>query len=106
MKNNELLNNCIYSYSKSPNHKIIWRKNDKINTCDLNANCTKLEFSISKNKLVNSSNNHAIVSKINDNFEPFNVIELNKITYNYDTIIFFLILILIVILTLKFNDKK
>lgn len=108
MKNNELLNNCVHSYSKSPNHKIIWRKNDKINTCDLNAKCSKLEFSISKNKFVNYTNyaNNIIDISATDNFEPSNIVVKQEIICNYDGIIFFLTIILIVILVLKFNGKK
>jgi hypothetical protein len=110
MEKNNLLNNSFYLYPKSSNHKIMWKKNDNIKTCDLNSNCTELEFNIRQNKIVKHktfTNSNKIDNKI-DNKENFICISCfgvntNKIrnTINYDIIVFFLLLILIIILSLK-----
>lgn len=115
MENNDLLKKSFYSYPKSLNHKVLWRKNDNIKTCDLNTNCSELEFSIRQNKLVKHKtfNNIDYIDKlyysdiINDkeNFTCISCMNINSkmITnlINYDIIVFFLLSILFIILNLK-----
>jgi hypothetical protein len=48
MHNSNLISNT--TYPKSNNHKITWKKNDNIKTCDLNQNCMEIIFDIKKNK--------------------------------------------------------
>lgn len=106
MDNNDLLKKSFYLYPKSLNHKVLWKKNDKIKTCDLGSNCSEFVFSIRQNKLVK----HEIFNntdKINDeeNFTCISYMGINSkiITnlINYDIIVFFLLSILFVILNLK-----
>ena len=115
MENNDLLKKSFYSYPKSLNHKVLWKKNDKIKTCDLGSNCSEFEFSIRQNKLVKHKifNNNVDVNKlyysdeINDreNFTCISCMGINSkiITnlINYNTIVFFLLSILIIVLNLK-----
>lgn len=68
-----LFDNSFYSYPKTENHSIMWLKNDKINTCDLDSNCTQVKFNIKKNKN----------SKIfNQNYKNDNI-EYNNIKENF-----------------------
>lgn len=115
MENNNLLNKSFHSYPKSLNHKVIWKKNDNIKTCDLGSNCTELEFSIKQNKVVkhnilnNTTNiNEFYYSNKTDDIENFDCISYisknSKIItnwINYDIIVFLLLLILFVILNLR-----
>ena len=104
MENNNLLKNSFYSYPKSLNHKIVWKKNDNIKTCDLGSNCTELEFSITQNKLVK----HKTFNNNLDNIENFTCISCMSMNskiitnlINYDIVLFFLILVLIFVLVIN-----
>lgn len=115
MENNNSLNKSFHSYPKSLNHKVMWKKNDKIKTCDLGSNCSELEFSIKQNKLIkhkifNNTHNineleHSNIVNNNENFACISCINVNSkiITnfINYDIVIFFLLLILFIVLNLK-----
>lgn len=127
MENNNLLKNSFYSYPKSLNHKIVWKKNDNIKTCDLGSNCTELEFNITQNKLVkhktfnnnlDNMNNMENINNINnidnidniENFTSINCMSMNSkiITnlINYDIVLFFLILVLIFVLVINSKSRK
>lgn len=118
MENNNSLNKSFYSYPKSLNHKVMWKKNDKIKTCDLDSNCSELEFSIKQNKLIkhkifNNTHNideleHSNNVNANENFSCIRRISVNSkiITNftNYDIVIFFLLLTLFI--ALNFKSRK
>lgn len=121
MENNNLLKNSFYLYPKSLNHKIVWKKNDNIKTCDLGSNCTELEFNITQNKLVkhktfnNNLDNMNNIENINnvDNIENFTCISCMSMNskiitnlINYDIILFFLILVLIFVLLINLKSRK
>lgn len=105
MEKNDLINNSVYSYPKSSNHKIIWRKNDNIKTCHLGSNCSELEFNITLNKFTK----HKIFNNSNDkeNFSCITcmggIINTQIITniINYDIVVFFLLFVLFIILNFK-----
>lgn len=63
MQNNNILNNQFISYPKSKNHIISWTKKDKIKTCDVNSNCSEIEFNITLNKF----NNNKLFNNIKNN---------------------------------------
>lgn len=77
-------------YPKSNNHKITWLKNNFVNTCDLDTNCTKLTIDITKNKKIFDP----VKNKSNCNIK-FNI--------NYNTILLFSIIILFIIIYSKNN---
>ena len=97
MEKNDDIKNSFYSYPKSLNHKVVWKKNDNIRTCDLNSDCSELEFNITLNKFTKQKmfNNNLIYDNNNANEET------TKNMTNYDTIMFILIFILLVALNLK-----
>jgi len=105
-KNNS--ENIFYSYPKSNNHKILFKKGDNISVCDLEQNCSKLNFSISKNK----SSNIKIFNDIKSDTEKFTCINcvynnLNLLDiqpYYYDIVLFSLIILLFIVL--KFIGKN
>jgi len=112
MEKNDLINNSVYLYPKSLNHKVIWKKNDNIKTCHLGSNCTELEFNITLNKFTK----HQIFNNSNDtnnnncdylNKENFSCTDNNINTkiitniMNYDIIVFFLLVIIFIILNFK-----
>ena len=66
---------------KSINHKIIWNKNDNINTCDLNLNCTKIEFNI-KDKNNNIFNNNKYNINQEYNIDTNNSLQVNELQVN------------------------
>ena len=96
MENNNILNDVFYLYPKSTNHSIVITKKDKIGICDLKLNCTKLNFSINKNKenIFNDSNNK---------IDNFICVGQNNLQ-NYDIIILFLVITLFIVL--RFHLKK
>ncbi len=105
-KNN--FENIFYLYPKSNNHKIFLTKKDNIGVCDLNTDCTKANFSISKNKFNKIFNNEISNNKKSnvENFSCINCINDNLNTYlsNYDIILFFLIIVFFIVL--KYIHKK
>jgi len=109
-KNNTLINNNVfYFYPKSTNHSIFISKKDKVEICDLSSNCTKLNFSINKNKMNDESifNNEIDNNKI-DNFTcvystNYNLFKL-PILQNYNIILLFGVIILFIVLV--FHSKK
>lgn len=96
MEKNNIFDDVFYSYPKSSNHSVFITKKDKVGVCDLNTNCSELNFSINKNKenIFNNSNN-----KI-DNFTCVYQIDLQ----NYNIIILFLVITLLVVFV--FHLKK
>lgn len=96
MENNNILNDIFYSYPKSTNHSIFITKKDKIGVCDLNSNCTELNFSINKNK-------ESIFNDSNNKIENFICVNQNNLQ-NYNIIILFLVITLIVVFV--FHLKK
>jgi len=97
------------SYPKSTNHKIILTKKDNIGICDLSSDCTKLNFSISKNKFnVDKIFNYNYYINNLEKFTCINYINSNIVllsnVLNYDMILFFLTIILFFIL--NFYLKK
>lgn len=89
----------ITKFPKSNNHRIIWKKNDNIKTCNLNSNCSEIIFDIKQNKK-------------NKNYELFNqnkktLLELSSLSYiilllyNILPIIIFIILIMIIVNIVK-----
>lgn len=107
MEKNDLLNNSFYYYPKSSNHKIVWKKNDNVKTCDLNSNCTELEFNIRQNKFIKYKKMSAIDDINKENFTCISCITNNtkiisSLINNY-TIIFFMLLLLFIVLNLKSN---
>lgn len=104
MEKNNILNNVFYLYPKSTNHSVFISKKDKVEICDLSSNCTKLNFSINKNKMnvVGIDNN-----KI-DNFtcvysNNYNLFE-SPILQNYNIIFLFIVIILLIVFV--FHSKK
>ena len=106
MYNDNSITNTIYP--KSNNHKITWRKNDTIKTCDLNPNCMEIIFDIKQNKNIKIINdippiidrlptgNPPIYEMFNSNYEMFNS---NVFIYNIVSLI--LLVIFVVILMCK-----
>jgi hypothetical protein len=106
MYNDNLISNTIYP--KSNNHKITWKKNDNIKTCDLNTNCTEIIFDIKQNKNIKIINDISpIIDKLPTGnppvYEMFNlnykILGLDDFIYNIVSLI--LLVILIVILVCK-----
>lgn len=107
MEKNNSLNNVFYSYPKSSNHHILLTKKDKVGVCDLTSNCTELNFSINKNKMIERKIFNDINNKI-DNFTcvislNFNIFQSLNLQ-NYNIVILFLVIILLVVLIL--HSKK
>jgi hypothetical protein len=94
MEKNNVLNDVFYSYPKSTNHNIFITKKDKFGICDLNSNCTELNFSIKKNKKSIFNNNK---------IDNFTYVNLNNLQ-NYNIIILFLMITLFIVLI--FHLKK
>jgi hypothetical protein len=104
MYNDNLISNTIYP--KSDNHKITWRKNNNIKTCDLNKNCTEIIFDIKQNKNIKIINDTPLII---DNlptgnslvYEMFNsnskILESNDFIYNIVSLILLVILMVILI---------
>lgn len=99
--------NIFYAYPRSNNHKIFLTKKNNIKICNLDTNCTKLDYSLSKNKI---NGNKIFDNNDNKNSkEKFTCISciynysnlLN--TSNYDIILFSLIIILLVVLKLRYK---
>jgi hypothetical protein len=124
MEKIDTLNDVFYFYPKSTNHSIFISKKDKVEICDLSSNCTKLNFSINKNKMNNESifNNKLDNNKLDNNKLDNNKIDNNKIDnftcvysnnyklfklpilQNYNIILLFLVIILFIVLV--FHSKK
>ena len=97
------------TYPKSNNHKISWRKNDNIKTCDLNPNCMEIIFDIKKNKNIKIINDippiierlptgsYPTYETFNQNYETLYV---NNFIYNI------VLLILLIFLVVIFICKK
>lgn len=118
MQNNNILNNQFISYPKSKNHIISWTKKDKIKTCDVNSNCSEIEFNITlnkfnNNKLFNNIKNNEVYkidnySNIDDNYINSNINSnknSDKNSKKYDIIIFFLIFILLIFFIFKIKNN-
>ena len=93
---------------KSINHKIIWNKNDNINTCDLNSNCMKLEFDI-KNKNFKILNDTQQINNIEVDILPVGNLPIyeNFNSFNYmNTNDYLFIIFVFVILFVFFIKKK
>lgn len=115
MENNDLLKKSFYSYPKSLNHKVQWKKNDNIGTCNLGSNCSELEFSIKQNKVVKHKifNNTTNINKLDysnktdgvENFTCNSCMSRNSMfitgLINYDIVVFFLLLIFFLVLNLR-----
>lgn len=97
MKKNNILNDVFYSYPKSSNHNIFITKKDKIGVCDLNSNCTELNFSINKNK-------QSIFNYSNNKIDNFTCVKPNNLQ-NYNIIILFLVITLFVVLIFHLKKK-
>ena len=103
-KDNSIINTI---YPKSNNHKITWRKNDKIKTCDLNPNCIEIIFDIKQNKNIKIINDKpSIIDRLPTGnlptYEMFNsnytMDNSNNLIYNIVSLILIVILLLILIL--------
>ena len=103
-KDNSIINT---TYPKSNNHKITWRKNDKIKTCDLNPNCIEIIFDIKQNKNIKIINDiPPIIDRLPTGnlpiYEMFNsnygIIDSNDLIYNIVSLILMVILLLFLIL--------
>ena len=102
MYNDNLIKNTIYP--KSNHHKITWRKNDNIKTCDLNPNCMEIIFDIKQNKntkIINDvpmiidylpTGNPTVYELFNSNYEIFSS---NHFIYNIVSLILLVILVII-----------
>ena len=106
MYNDNLITNTIYP--KSDNHKITWRKNDNIKTCDLNPNCMEIIFDIKQNKNIKIINDiHPIIDRLPTGNHP--VYEMFSSDYKkfsstdfiYNIVSLILLVILLVILMCK-----